>query len=591
MKHILYTLFALMAILNVHAQQFTPMVDGPLVNTTGDSRSINIVDVNGDGLEDIYITNGLKNGQNNELYLNLGNNNFQKTVDDPIVLDNAPSDGATCADTDNDGDLDCFMVTWYNKRNYFYQNNGLGNFTHSPDAITGVLGTYSETASFADYDKDGLVDIYITNSEGDKRNLLYRNTGNNNFTKITATWLDESKLSRAAVWADYDNDGDQDLYVANENESTNSLFRNENGSNNFVKVTNDPSVQESQSSMTASWGDVNNDGFQDLFVGNAGYFQTQNNRLFINNGNGGFTAAPNGPINTDNGCSYGSGFADYDNDGDLDLLVSNGFCNAPIVNFLYENDGNGQFSRNLNALSDFTTPCSFGMAWGDLDNNGFQDIVISTCKNMNTSPEPNNLVFMNNGNDNHWLKIKLVGTTSNRAAIGAQIMLTAQINGQTVTQMREISAQTGYCGQSSLIAHFGLGNATSIGNITVKWPSGLEQVWGNVNLNTTVLIIEGSPTIGENSPAAQNIFSVKVNPNPILDTVHWILETAQPLENISFTLVDMHGKILRKQDLDRVDAGQTQYKWDVTDIPAGLYLLKTTSAQWGESVIMIYKTR
>ena len=146
------------------AQQFTQLNNSPLSNTPGDSRSVNIVDVNGDGLDDVFISNGLQGGQNNELYLNLGNGVFEAVQNDPIVLDHSPSDGATFADTDNDGDLDAYMVTWYGAPNFFYRNVGNGNFTHLPDAVTGNTGTHSETAAFGDYDNDGLVDVYITNS-------------------------------------------------------------------------------------------------------------------------------------------------------------------------------------------------------------------------------------------------------------------------------------------------------------------------------------------------------------------------------------------------------------------------------------------
>ena len=108
-------------------------------------------------------------------------------------------------------------------------------------------------------------------------------------------------------------------------------------------------------------------------------------------------------------------------------------------------------------------------------------------------------------------------------------------------------------------------------------------------MNTTVLITEGSATVGANSPVAQGAFSVKVNPNPIVDSITWTLETAQTLENLSFSLVDMQGKVLRRQDGNQVQSGKNQYVWRVTDLPTGLYLLKVTSPQWGESSIFLSK--
>lgn len=463
----------------LHAQQFIQIKNGPLVSKPGDSRSINLVDVNGDGLDDVFISKGLKGGQNNDLYLNLGKGNFQAITSDSITLDMSPSDGATFADTDNDGDLDAYVTTWYRRPNLFYTNDGKGNFTHQLQGITAQMGTYSETAAFGDYDNDGLVDVYITNSAGDKRNLLYHNTGNNTFERIQLDWLNEALPSRSANWADYDNDGDLDLFVANEEANFNSLFKNQ-GKGHFEKITNDPVVRDTFSSITASWGDVNNDGFLDLFVGNAGYMKAQNNQLFLNNHKGGFTSAPIGPIQTDGGCSFGSAFADYDNDGDLDLFVSNGYCAGEIVNFLYCNKGDGTFERDLQGLPNFSTPCSFGTAWSDLNNDGFQDLVVSTCKNGQNDPEPSNMLFMNQGNKNTWLKIHLSGTQSNQAAIGAKLRVRSTIDGKAVWQMREISAQSGYAGQNSLTAHFGLANARRVDELVIEWPSGVRQQFKKV---------------------------------------------------------------------------------------------------------------
>ena len=555
------------------AQQFTQLLNDPLVNKTGDSRSINIIDVNGDGWEDVYITNGLSGGQNNELYINQGNGSFTAVTGQPIVQDASPSDGATCADTDNDGDIDCFMVTWYGKPNFYYKNDGSGGFERIADAVTGGTGTYSETAAFGDYNNDGLVDVYITNSEGDLKNMLYRNTGNHVFVKESATWLNEAKPSRAAVWSDYDNDGDLDLYVSNESNNKNSLFKN-NGDGSFTQITNDPSVTPAQSSMTASWGDVNNDGFQDLFVGNSAYFEEQPNRLYINNGAGGFTEAPSGAINLDGGCSYGSAFADYDNDGDLDLFVANGFCNGNIVNFLYKNNGFGSFSRDEESLPNFVTPCSFGTAWGDLNNDGFQDLVVSTCKNSNASPQPKNLAFINNGNNNHWLKVALTGTTSNHSAIGAKVLLKATINGQSVTQTREISAQTGYCGQNSLIAHFGLGASTAIESVTVLWPSGIEQVFGNITADKTLKIVEGQSS-SVNNPKKNESFQVVVAPNPVRTALNWTFTTISGAGRVRFELTDLQGRICAELNTAIRSAGVHPFSLEIKGLPAGTYFLRT----------------
>ncbi|MBK8564758.1 MAG: VCBS repeat-containing protein [Saprospiraceae bacterium] len=163
----------------------------------------------------------------------------------------------------------------------------------------------------------------------------------------------DANASRSVNWVDSDLDGDLDLYVSNESNQKDDLYENQNGS--LVKVETGAPGQTNHSTMSSSWADVDNDGDFDLFLANSLYFGVQNNQLFLQE-DGVFTAVTTGDLVTDGGCSYSSNFADYDNDGDLDLAVSNGFCNGSIKNFLYQNDGLGNFTRDLNSIEDMSTP-------------------------------------------------------------------------------------------------------------------------------------------------------------------------------------------------------------------------------------------
>ncbi|MCB0851933.1 MAG: VCBS repeat-containing protein, partial [Bacteroidetes bacterium] len=302
------------------AQQFSKVSGGDIVNTPSDSRSVNIIDVNGDGFEDVFISNGLKGGQNNLLYLNNGNGTFTTETNNPIIEDNSPSVGASFGDIDNDGDIDACVTNWYGEVNNFYKNSGNGKFIVNTGL--GNSGSYAETATWGDYDKDGFLDLYITNSAGGNKNMLYHNQGNGIFTRIfTGDLVNESDLSRNANWVDYDLDGDLDLFVTNEDNTANDLYEND-GNGVLNKKYLGILTGSSKSSMSSSWVDIDNDGDMDLFIANAGYFQEQNNQIFRND-SGTFTLVDTGPVVSDGGCSYGSNFADYDNDGDLDLLVTN----------------------------------------------------------------------------------------------------------------------------------------------------------------------------------------------------------------------------------------------------------------------------
>ncbi len=588
--------FIFLTINQLQAQPlFSKIQTGQVVSTPSDSRSVNWIDVNGDGFDDLFISNGPKTGQNNLLYLNNGDGTFSPVTDDPIVKDNSPSDGATFADADNDGDADAYVVTWYGKINYTYANQGDGSFLQLAPGVSGNASTYSETAAWGDYDNDGLLDLYVTNSEGAKRNLLYRNLGNNQFEKInTGTPVTETDLSRCATWVDYDNDGDADLFVTNEDNQANDLYRNEGGGQ-FTKITADPLVTGGLSSMSASWGDIDNDGDLDVFIANSGFYAEQTNQLYRNNGDGTFTQITPDAFTSAPGCSYGSAFGDIDNDGDIDLAVANGFCNGAIRNFLFFNDGQGHFSPAPDSIADLSTPSSYGIAFADYDLDGFLDLAIATCKNTDQSAMPNNLLYHNNqspaqggSNPFHWLRVRLEGQVSNRSGIGAKVRIKTSQNGESRWQMREISAQTGYCGQNSLVAHFGLGQADLVDSIVVEWPSGIRQIQTGIAADQLVYLLESNPVAVKTTFDALN--SIRVFPNPA-DTRAAISAVWQKrIPELTVTLIDSLGRKLLSDRYRDLHPGQwtAQLEWGETLAP-GNYFVRLASESQAALIPLILK--
>ena len=482
----LFILISITSFSSLSAQYFTKITNSPLSSTPGDSRSVNWVDVNNDGYLDCFISNGPRGGQNNSFYINNKKGNFIAVTADSIVHDHQPSDGATFADVDNDGDLDAFIVNWYNVNNLFYLNDGKGNFKRLHEGSFVNDKGYSETAAFGDYNKDGFVDLYVTNSEGLKNNFLYLNTGKGLFTKIAAgDPVTDTSYSRCASWCDIDNDNDLDLFVTNENKQSENLYRND-GNGNFTKLTDGVLLSDGGNTTSASWSDMDNDGDMDVFLTNDSGF----NSLFRNNGNFNFSKITTDACVADPSHSFSSAWSDVDNDGDEDLFVTNSFNGKKRMNsFFYLNKGDGTFIKNTSDIIATDTAWAYGCAFGDYDNDGFQDLAVATCR-FNKTDDPD-FLYHNNGNTNHWINIKLTGTQSNAAAIGARVFINAIIHGKISSQMREVSSQNGYCSQNDLRVHIGLNSATVIEEIKIRWPLGLIQTFKTVKADQFLIITEG----------------------------------------------------------------------------------------------------
>ncbi len=289
---------------------------------------------------------------------------FTKITTGPIVTDLGRFTGSCWGDYDNDGDLDLF-VTHDNQNNSLYRNDGNGTFTKitSGSLVSGVGGSYG--CSWADYDNDGDLDLFVANGGGpnsSQNNYLYRNDGNGQFTKITVgVVVTDVGKAGCGNWGDYDNDGYLDLFVAfvaNESQN-NSLYKN-NRNGSFTKITTGSIVNDGGASLNANWGDYDNDGDLDLYVSNGG-FVSEKNFLYNNNGDETFTKITTGDLVNDLAAHHSSNWIDYDNDGDLDLFVAN--LNAKSN--LYANNGNGTFTKITTGAIVNNVSFSIGSCWGE----------------------------------------------------------------------------------------------------------------------------------------------------------------------------------------------------------------------------------
>lgn len=302
-----------------------------------------------------------------------------------LLNDGGISAGVSLSDYDNDGHLDLFVANWNDQRNYLYHANGDGTFTRIKNSpITRDPG-FSSGGSWGDYDNDGYLDLFVANQQNE-HNELFRNLGNGQFARVVSgDIVTDFGNSYAGAWSDYDRDGHLDLFVANAGQP-NFLYRNL-GDGTFIRIKNGAIATDVAINWTAIWGDYNNDGYPDLFVPSA---NGQNNLLYRNNGDGTFSKLADGEIVNDGGVSYGSSWGDYDNDGDLDLFVANFLPQGEVQNGLYRNDGDQGFVKIRSGPIVTQKGSAFGGSWGDYDNDGDLDLYVAIWG------EPSHL-FLNNG--------------------------------------------------------------------------------------------------------------------------------------------------------------------------------------------------
>ncbi|MBI1176447.1 hypothetical protein GC207_03305 [bacterium] len=453
--------------------QFTKVTTGPLVSDSGAKLTTVWADIDRDGKVDGFVPNV---GGSSFLYHNLGNASFESLTSSPVAQTIANSTAAAWGDYDNDGNIDLFVANRW-QDHFLYRGLGGTNFEVVTNSAVLAGGPETYSCSWVDYDNDGYLDLFVVNLFS--ASYLYHNNGDGTFTKNTTAAIANGSTSwGGSAWGDFNNDGRIDVYMVGFNATSDSLYRND-GNGTFTSAASGAMLTDAGGGTSASWADYDNDGDLDLFVAN----RDGVNFLYRNDGQAGFTKITTGEIATDVADSNAGIWGDYDNDGWLDLYVANGDTPANQANFLYHNNHDGTFTKTITGAPVTDTDFSASPVWVDYDNDGHLDLFIANATGGNT-------LYHNDGNTNHWLKIDLVGSLSNRSAIGAKIKVTAQIGGTTLTQMRQVSGDGGFVSQN-LTSHFGLGDATSVSTVRVEWPSGRTTVLTDVTADQRLTINEG----------------------------------------------------------------------------------------------------
>ena len=505
---ILFSTFGILISTWVYPQQFTKITNTPPVTIDIPAFTCAWADYDNDGYLDLFVGNAYSPTALNSLYHNNSDGTFSRVNSSIVSNEVGTSWGCTWGDYNNDGYVDLYVVNGNNQPNFFYVNNGDGTFTKNISSVVATDAEFSAMASWVDYNNDGALDLFVTNcyltSPYIEQNSLYYQD-NGEFIKVSegAIATDE-KNSHGICWVDYDKDGDSDCFIASQSGNSQDIYQN-NGDGSFTHLTEGVIPETTVSGGGFSFADIDNDQDMDAFL----TVINGNNKLFMNNGDGSFTEVTQGDIVNDGMPSYCAGFADYDNDGDVDLVVSNVLPTNPQGTYalLYSNNGDGTFTKVTNEIIVAEQGQGGGVTWGDYDRDGDLDL-------YKTRYGEQNGLYQNNGNSNHWINIKLVGNESNKSAIGAKVNIKTTIDGNAIWQMREVFGQTSYQSQNSMNVHFGLGNAEQIDCMIIIWPSADTNFYFNVTADQFLTIEEDNMV---NTDEKKKTDAISVFPNRVED--------------------------------------------------------------------------
>jgi len=450
-------------------------------------------DYDQDGWLDIYVTDS---AGPNILYRNNGDGTFTiSPLSESVALWEEESGGAIFADYDNDGWPDLYVMNW-GPNVLFHNEQGLGFHDVTETAGVGDANNGS-SASWGDYDQDGFLDLYVANWACSPRcarpiwgdaDRLYHNNGDGTFSDVSLLLGGSTNgAGFVATFVDYDNDGDLDIYLVNDefiNPIGNKLWRNDGpgcDGHCFTDVSEEAGADATVMGMGLATADYDADGDLDFYFSNAGAMT-----LLSNQGDGTFSNLAEAAGVEQPSVAWGTLFFDYNNDGwlDLYLAVMEGLEGKTAENLLFENEGDGTFN-NVSTSSGADDPGrSTGVAYADYDADGRVDLVVGNYDSgyrlyRNESEE---------GETNNWLAIKLVGDGPvNRDAVGGRVTV---LDSDGRSQMQEVKNGSSLGAGNTLTLHYGLGD-TQVEKVMIHWPDGTEQDWGRLKSNEAHIIQYG----------------------------------------------------------------------------------------------------
>lgn len=568
-------LICLVAVCFSNAQVFTKLNNLNITEEEDNSWSVNFIDYNNDGYEDLFISN-YDEGVVNLLFENTQKNSF-KHIDKDVFHNNSGTVTSSWADCNNDGLEDMLLANQNELGNTILINDCFTEFYTKNNQSLALSTKVAHGISWADYNNDGFLDVFICSYLEEDKNELYKNIGNCQFEKVELNVLDEIKtVSIGAVWCDVNNDGWQDLFIPSTKDNNFLLINDKNG--DFAEVN----FQDNMHSVGVAFADIDNDLDFDLIVSNA---SDEDNALYLNV-DGNFIYKSESILSNNKGNSHGVSFGDYNNDGWVDLIVAN---DRGDKNFLYWNDKTGNYFLDNSDEITLSTSNSFGIANADFDQDGDLDVYVTNHSNSKNEFYRNDLNTSKN-----WIKFKLSGVVANKSAIGSKISIFYTDSGIMQQQIRMVQSQTsgGPGSQNSLIQHFGLGNASQIDSMVVQWSGyNCNQFFSSIASNKMYEIVEGQnlKVFQNRNPyevcKSEDELSCRILyfPNPVGDAMFFQKELGNKITKIE--LFDINGK----KYLEKSFSGDADLSFiNTRPLSSNLYIAKVTS-NCGERTLKFIK--
>jgi enediyne biosynthesis protein E4 len=555
---------------------FTNVTTAAHLNNFHEARGAAWVDYDRDGYLDLFL--GSEQGRN-RLHRNLGNGTFENVTTFAGIPQRSGVWGVNFADIDNDGYDELYMSTRAPDtvsagRNVLLRNSGQGDFIDISASSGADVTGGGIAACFAPFGKGNFIDLFVPNQYYPTTQfpVMLENAGSCIFTDNTNFYgLYQRYWWDVPIAFDYDNDTEIELFCTKDFDG-NSMYDRENG-HAFIDVTADLHIQ-TPCGYGATVGDVNNDGWSDLYITN---WHDYTDNLFIYDSvhTRYYDLTDDWNVHATTWTSAAH-FADFDNDGWLDLFVTG----AATGNNYYRNNS-GQSFTNCTSQAGLTNGnYNWGASIGDYNNDGFLDIF---------TPEyyqgSGGRLYRNNGNSNHWVKVQLHGINSNRDGIGARIT----IQTPTSTQYREVIAGSGFGSQNSLIQHFGLGLDSIITRMTVSWPGLGSDDYDSLGVDVQYEVTEGYDlSIGDNQIQKPISFAISnAYPNPFNGTVNFEIEAAEG-QFLNVEIYDILGNKVKTLYSARVQFPRTRLSWNSEDnsnapVASGVYFCRITDGVKAQS--------